>query len=77
MRHDLEHPLQALHLLLGLPHVNGKCALELLGLSGFGQFGQAFQDGILGEVGVLELVQEEGFQIFIGHGSGSWVGFEQ
>jgi hypothetical protein len=36
--------------------------------------GQAFQDGVLGEVEVLELVHKEGVQVLVGHGSISWSG---
>jgi hypothetical protein len=47
LTHHLKHLLKALHLHLGLLHVDGECALEFLGLRRFGQFRQAFQDGVL------------------------------
>ena len=64
----MEDLLQALHLLFGFLQMDGECALELLGLRGFCHLRQGFEDGILGEVGILELVQKERFQILVGHG---------
>src|SRR4051794_24888199 len=71
LAHELEHLLETLYLTLGFLQVHGQRALELLGLSGFGHLRQGFQDGALREVGVLELVDEEGLQVFLSHGAGS------
>ena len=69
LAHDLEHLLEPFHLALGFSQVNGKRAPEPFRLSGFRHLRQGFEDGVLGEVGVLELVDEEGLQIFLSHGS--------
>src|SRR3954451_17754948 len=69
---ELEHLLQTLHLAFRFLQVYGQRAPKLLGLGGFGHLRQGFQDGVLRKVGVLELVDEEGLEVFISHGGVSW-----
>src|SRR5829696_4839835 len=71
--HDLEHLLQALHLALGFSQVNGECAPKLIRLGRLCHLWQGFEDGILGEVGVLRLVDEKGLEVFLSHGVVSWI----
>src|SRR5215207_10004663 len=73
LAHDLKHPLQALHLSLGFSQVNGECAPKLIRLGRFCHLWQGFEDGILGEVGVFELVDEEGLEVFLSHDVVSWL----
>src|SRR4051794_40985456 len=77
LAHKLEHLLETLHLTLGLPEMHGERALEFLGLSGFRHLRQGFQDGVLREVGVFELVDEKGLEVFFSHGSISWSGSDR
>jgi hypothetical protein len=55
--------------------VDGQRALQLLGLGRFCHLRQGFEDGVLGEVGVLELVHEEGLEVFLSHGGVSQLGW--
>src|SRR5215211_8092267 len=73
LTHDLEHLLEALYLLLGFLQVHSQSALQLLGLGCFRHLRQGFENGVLGEVGVLELVNEEGLEVFLSHGVVSWL----
>src|SRR5215211_8035751 len=74
LTHDLEHLLEALYLLLSFLQVHSQRALQLLGLGCFRHLRQGFEDSVLGEVGIFELVNEEGLQIFLSHDSISWSG---
>jgi hypothetical protein len=47
--------------------VDGERTLEFLGLRGFRHLRQNFEDGVLGEIRVLELMQKEGLQILVSH----------
>src|SRR5215203_6632540 len=73
LAHDLKHPLQALHLSLGFSQVHGQRAPKLIRLGRLCHLWQGFEDGILGEVGVLELVDEEGLEVFLSHDMASWL----